>query len=47
MLAGEEGFEPPNAGTKDQCLTTWRLPTGLTYFILLTPQKSIADLLPD
>ena len=22
-----EGFEPPNAGTKNQCLTTWRHPT--------------------
>ena len=27
-VAGEEGFEPPNAGTRTQCLTTWRLPTG-------------------
>ncbi len=26
QLAGEEGFEPPNAGTRNQCLTTWRLP---------------------
>jgi hypothetical protein len=25
-MAGEEGFEPPNAGTKTQCLTTWPLP---------------------
>ena len=25
-LAGEEGFEPPNARTKTWCLTTWRLP---------------------
>lgn len=25
-VAGEEGFEPPNAGTRTQCLTTWRLP---------------------
>lgn len=25
-LAGKEGFEPPNAGTKTRCLTTWRLP---------------------
>ena len=25
-MAGEEGFEPPNAGTRTQCLTTWRLP---------------------
>ncbi len=26
ILAGEEGFEPPNAGTRTQCLTTWRFP---------------------
>ena len=25
-LAGMEGFEPPNAGTRTQCLTTWRHP---------------------
>ena len=25
-LAGMEGLEPPNAGTKNQCLTTWRHP---------------------
>ena len=25
-MAGEEGFEPSNAGSKDRCLTTWRLP---------------------
>jgi hypothetical protein len=27
-LAGEEGFEPSNAGSKVRCLTTWRLPSG-------------------
>lgn len=26
-LAGEEGFEPSNAGSKVRCLTTWRLPS--------------------
>ena len=26
FLAGEAGFEPANAGSKDRCLTTWRLP---------------------
>ena len=26
FMAGEEGFEPPNAGTKTQCLTAWPLP---------------------
>src|SRR3989338_6372976 len=25
-LAGEEGFEPPNAASRALCLTTWRLP---------------------
>ena len=25
-MAGAEGFEPPNAGTKTRCLTTWRRP---------------------
>lgn len=28
FLAGVEGFEPPNAGTRTQCLTTWRHPIG-------------------
>jgi type II secretory pathway pseudopilin PulG len=27
-MAGDEGFEPPNAGTRNQCLTTWRIPNG-------------------
>jgi hypothetical protein len=27
-MAGEEGFEPPNARTKTWCLTTWPLPTN-------------------
>lgn len=26
-MAGSEGFEPPNAGTKTRCLTTWPRPT--------------------
>ena len=25
-MAGDEGFEPPNAWTKTRCLTTWRIP---------------------
>src|ERR1041385_6179794 len=25
-VAGEGGFEPPSVGSKDRCLTTWRLP---------------------
>ena len=28
-MAGMEGFEPPNAGTKTRCLTTWRHPNIL------------------
>lgn len=27
-MAGDEGFEPPNAGTRNQCLTTWRIPNN-------------------
>ena len=27
-LAGEEGFEPSDGGSKVRCLTTWRLPSG-------------------
>src|SRR5690606_36010443 len=26
LLAGAEGFEPPNGGIKTRCLTTWRRP---------------------
>ena len=28
-VAGDEGFEPPNAGTRTQCLTTWRIPNKI------------------
>lgn len=31
-MVGMEGFEPPNAGTKTLCLTTWRHPIGLKQF---------------
>lgn len=34
LLAGDEGFEPPNAWTKTRCLTTWPIPN-----ILLHSQK--------
>ena len=27
IFVGAAGFEPANAGTKTQCLTTWRRPT--------------------
>lgn len=36
VLAGDEGFEPPNAGTRTQCLTAWRIPNAP----LIIPQKS-------
>ena len=26
FVAGDEGFEPPNAWTKTMCLTTWPIP---------------------
>ena len=26
-MAGAEGFEPPNVGTKNRCLTTWPRPS--------------------
>ena len=28
-MAGVEGFEPPNASTKNWCLTTWPHPTAV------------------
>ena len=31
-MAGEEGFEPPHAGTKTRCLTTWLLPKEQVKF---------------
>ncbi len=31
-LAGEEGFEPPNASTKNWCLTTWPLPIVALFY---------------
>lgn len=30
-MAGGEGFEPPNAGTKTRCLTTWPTPINQGY----------------
>lgn len=30
-MAGDEGFEPPNAGAKGRCLTTWRIPNGFNF----------------
>src|ERR1700728_2285156 len=28
IVAGVEGFEPPNGGIKTRCLTTWRHPSS-------------------
>ena len=28
-MAGMEGFEPPNGGTRTHCLTTWRHPNAI------------------
>ena len=34
-MAGMEGFEPPNASTKNWCLTTWRHPNTLEEYSIL------------
>ncbi len=31
---GVKGFEPLNAGTKNQCLTAWRHPNKITVVLL-------------
>ena len=36
-LAGEDGFEPSDGGSKDRCLTTWRLPSKGVNLILQEP----------
>src|ERR1700722_162426 len=38
LVAGVEGFEPPNGGIKTRCLTTWRHPSSPS----LTPRSSTA-----
>jgi LAS superfamily LD-carboxypeptidase LdcB len=35
-LAGAEGFEPPNASTKNWCLTTWRRPIAILQYLFTT-----------
>ena len=45
-MAGEEGLEPPNGGTKIRCLTTWLLPIIISIVpdvITDTLQKSSID----
>ena len=49
FLAGDEGFEPPNVGTKSRCLTTWRIPSSTQYgtdctLIRVLPQVAYAFL---
>ncbi|SPJ15166.1 hypothetical protein SBDP2_240009 [Syntrophobacter sp. SbD2] len=29
-MAGAGGFEPPNAGSKDPCLSAWRRPNAIS-----------------
>ena len=31
-MAGDEGFEPPNGGTRTHCLTTWRIPSVPIFY---------------
>ena len=38
ILAGDEGFEPPNGGTRTHCLTTWRIPNR-TKLIIARAEK--------
>ena len=41
-VAGAGGFEPPNAGIKIRCLTTWRRPSKKRK----TGQKERAETIP-
>lgn len=41
-MAGTEGFEPPNAGTKNRCLTTWRRPNIFLQERHILYNKSVA-----
>jgi hypothetical protein len=46
-MAGAAGFEPANAGTKNQCLTTWRRPNSsliITYLAALFLDVGAVDL---
>ena len=35
MMAGADGFEPANVGSKNRCLTTWRRPKTLKMLITI------------
>lgn len=39
-LAGDEGFEPPNGGTRTHCLTTWRIPIRIDILYHKNPEKT-------
>ncbi len=41
-MAGEEGFEPPNAWTKTMCLTAWLLPNNDALLYLNTITQAIS-----
>ncbi len=36
---GVEGFEPPNGGTKNRCLTTWRHPRAKNYDMMVSKYR--------
>ena len=40
IMAGAEGFEPPNARTKTWCLTTWRRPIDVNSSTFEVPHHS-------
>ncbi len=40
FMAGDEGFEPPNAGTRTQCLTTWRIPSAKLLYHTFSKKSS-------
>lgn len=42
-MAGVEGFEPPNAGTRNQCLTTWRHPIMLSVLSVSSNNLAVVD----
>ncbi len=43
-MTGVEGFEPPNGGTKNRCLTTWRHPKYQIYLVSNT-NKALFNLI--
>ena len=40
-MDGVEGFEPPNDGTKNRCLTAWRYPNFLSGGIISIIKKNV------